>query len=70
MDISCVLPRGTVLSELIGQIEQDGAVYYVTASLENVGGDETQTSALALTKEAEADITVYFYKPGESGEEQ
>ena len=70
MDISCVLPRGTVLSELIGQIEQDGAVYYVTASLENVGGDKMQTSALALTKEAEADITVYFYKPGESGEEQ
>lgn len=70
MNISCVLPRGTVLSELIGQIEQDSAVYYVTASLENVGGDETRTSALALTKDAEADITVYFYKPGESGEEQ
>lgn len=45
-------------------------MYYVTASLENVGGDKMQTSALALTKEAEADITVYFYKPGESGEEQ
>ena len=69
MNISCVLPRGTVLSELIGQIEEDSTVYYVTASLEHVGDDEKQTSTLALTKEAEAEITVYFYKPGESGEE-
>lgn len=70
MDISCVLPRGTVLSELIGQIEEDSAVYYVTASLEEVGTDENLSSVLALNKDAKADITVFFNKPGESGEEQ
>lgn len=35
MDITCVLPKGTVLANLIAQIEQDGTVCYVTASLES-----------------------------------
>ena len=72
MNISCVLPKGTVLSELIGQIEEDEAVFYVTASLEDVGGDEADvnTSVLALNKEAKAEITVSFRKPGESGENE
>ena len=70
MDITCVLPRGTVLSELIAKIEEEDSVYYVTASLENVGGENDQTSVLALNKDADAEVTVYFNKPGESGEEQ
>lgn len=72
MNISCVLPKGTVLSELIGQIEEDEAVFYVTASLEDVGGDEedANSSVLALNKEAKAEITVSFRKPGESGEKE
>ena len=72
MNISCVLPKGTVLSELIGQIEEDEAVFYVTASLEDVGGDEADanSSVLALNKEAKAEITVSFRKPGESGEKE
>lgn len=70
MDISCVLPKGTVLSELIRQIEEENCVRYVTASLEATVQSAVQTSELALSKKAEADITVYFYAPGESGENE
>lgn len=70
MSISCVLPRGTVLSELIGQIEEEDCVRYVTASLEATVGTAVQTSELALSKKTDADITVYFYAPGESGENE
>lgn len=70
MNISCVLPKGTVLSGLIAQIEEADCVRYVTASLEATVQSAVQTSELALNKKTDAEITVYFYAPGESGENE
>lgn len=70
MVISCILPKGTVLSELVGEIEQDDAVRYVTASIEATKKDQTQEAndRLAAQKAVNATITVMFKLPGESGE--
>ena len=69
MDITCVLPKGTVLANLIAQIEQDGTVRYVTASLESTKEQEAGSiDALAAEKPVDVVLSVSFYKPGESGE--
>lgn len=68
MDITCVLPKGTVLANLIAQIEQDGTVRYVTASLESTKEQEAGSiDALAAEKPVDVVLSVSFYKPGESG---
>ena len=70
MVINCILPKGTVLSELVGGIEQDDAVRYVTASIESTQKDQTAGAAdrLAAQKAVNATLTVMFKLPGESGE--
>ena len=69
MDITCVLPKGTVLANLIAQIEQDGTVCYVTASLESTKEQEAGSiDAIAAEKPVDVVLSVSFYKPGESGE--
>lgn len=71
MDLTCVLPRGTVLSNLIKEIEADEAVRYVTASVESTPGelDGEQDQRLAADKEVSVSMTVYFKVPEESGKE-
>ena len=68
--INCILSKGTVLSELVGGIEQDDAVRYVTASIESTQKDQTAGAddRLAAQKEVNATLTVMFKLPGESGE--
>ena len=70
MVINCILPKGTVLSELVGGIEQDDAVRYVTASIESTQKDQTAGAddRLAAQKAVNATLTVMFKLPGESGE--
>ena len=70
MVISCILSKGTVLSELVGGIEQDDAVRYVTASIESTQKDQTAGAddRLAAQKAVNATLTVMFKLPGESGE--
>ena len=70
MVINCILSKGTVLSELVGGIEQDDAVRYVTASIESTQKDQTAGAddRLAAQKEVNATLTVMFKLPGESGE--
>lgn len=70
MVINCILPKGTVLSELVGGIEQDDAVRYVTASIESTQKDQTveMDERLAAQKAVNATLTVMFKLPGESGE--
>ena len=59
-----------VLSELLGEIEQDDAVRYVTASIEATQKDQTVAADdhLAAEKAVNATLTVMFDRPGESGE--
>ena len=40
MDLECTLERGTILKSLIKEIEEDGAVRYVTASLEETEDED------------------------------
>lgn len=70
MNIECILPQGTVLSELVKEIEQDENVRYASASVEATQKDETgNTNTAAAEKEVTASLTVLFKVPGESGEE-
>ena len=69
VEFLCELERGSMLPELVRQLE---AVRYVTASLEasddaNAAG--VFSTKLALSKRVVAHVTVYFKVPGESGEE-
>ena len=68
MDFNCILERGTLLPELVREIEQDESVRYVTSSLGEVDGNDGRDSVLAADKLVLAHITVYFKVPGESGE--
>ena len=72
VEFLCELERGSMLPELVRQLEADESVRYVTASLE--ASDDANTAAvfstkLALSKRVVAHVTVYFKVPGESGEE-
>ena len=72
MEFLCELERGSVLPELVRQLEEDESVRYVTASLE--ASDDANAAAafstkLALNKRVVAHVTVYFKVPEESGEE-
>ena len=70
MTVECILPRGTVLSELVKEIEQDPSVRYATATIEATQKNETEnTNTLAADKEVTASLTVLFQQPEESGEE-
>ena len=67
MDLECTLERGTMLKSLIQDIEEDGAVRYVTASIEATDEeDQPGSSKRAEDKVVRAQVTVYFYAPGES----
>ena len=67
MDLECTLERGTILKSLIKEIEEDGAVRYVTASLEETEDEDLlDISKRAEDKVVRAQVTVYFYAPGES----
>lgn len=66
MDLECTLERGTILKSLIKEIEEDGAVRYVTASLEETEDEDLlDISKRAEDKVVRAQVTVYFYAPGE-----
>ena len=72
VEFLCELERGSMLAELVRQLEEDESVRYVTASLE--ASDDANAAAafstkLALNKRVVAHVTVYFKVPGESGEE-
>ena len=67
-DFNCTLERGSMLSGLVRQIEEDETVRYVTASLESTGGTAIIDSRLALNKKVLAHVTIYFKEPGESEE--
>lgn len=67
-DFNCTLERGSMLSGLVRQIEEDETVRYVTASLESTGGTALIDSRLALNKKVLAHVTIYFKAPGESEE--
>lgn len=72
VEFLCELERGSMLPELVRQLEADESVRYVTASLE--ASDDANTAGvfstkLALSKGVVAHVTVYFKVPGESGEE-
>ena len=67
-DFNCTLERGSMLSGLVRQIEEDETVRYVTASLESTGGTAIIDSRLALNKKVLAHVTIYFKAPGESEE--
>ena len=72
VEFSCTLERGSMLPELVRQIEEEDTVRYVTASLESTTGVDALDAAenkLAMNKNAVAHVTVYFKVPGESGEE-
>lgn len=49
MNLECTLERGTMLKSLIQDIEEDGAVRYVTASLEETEDEDL----LDISKRAE-----------------
>lgn len=69
MDINCVLPRGTILTHLVQEIEEDERVRYVSVSLEATPGkvdDEAEALNLAMNKEVNATLAVYFNLPEES----
>ena len=67
MNLECTLERGTMLKSLIQDIEEDGAVRYVTASLEETEDEDLlDISKRAEDKVVRAQVTVYFYAPGES----
>lgn len=67
MNLECTLERGTMLKSLIQDIEEDGAVRYVTASLEETEDEDLlDISKRAEDKVVRAQVTVYFYVPGES----
>lgn len=67
MDLECTLERGTILKSLIKGIEEDGAVRYVTASLEQTEDEDLlDISRRAEDKIVRAQVTVYFKAPGES----
>ena len=54
-------------ASLIKEIEEDGAVRYVTASLEETEDEDLlDISKRAEDKVVRAQVTVYFYAPGES----
>ena len=72
VEFLCELERGSMLPELVRQLEADESVRYVTASLEasddaNAAG--VFSTKLALSKRVVAHVTVYFKVPLESGEE-
>lgn len=67
-DFNCMLEKGSMLSGLVRQIEEDETVRYVTASLESTGDPAIIDSRLALNKKVLAHVTVYFKMPGESEE--
>lgn len=72
VEFLCGLERGSMLPELVRQIEEEESVRYVTASLESTEGANaagTFDTKLALNKNVVAHVTVYFKVPGESGEE-
>ena len=67
MNLECTLERGTMLKSLIQDIEEDGAVRYVTASMEETEDEDLlDISKRAEDKVVRAQVTVYFYAPGES----
>ena len=67
MNLECTLERGTMLKSLIQDIEEDGAVRYVTASLEETEDEDLlDISKRAEDKVVRAQVTVYFYAPGVS----
>lgn len=68
MELNCILSNGTMLSELIKQVEADEAVRYVTASVETVKSDEAMELVFASEKEVDVQMTVYFKASDESEE--
>lgn len=58
---------GNDFKSLIKEIEEDGVVRYVTASLEETEDEDLlDISKRAEDKVVRAQVTVYFYAPGES----
>ena len=56
-----------MLKSLIQDIEEDGAVRYVTASLEETEDEDLlDISKRAEDKVVRAQVSFYFYAPGES----
>ena len=63
MNLECTLERGTMLKSLIQDIEEDGAVRYVTASLEETEDEDLlDISKRAEDKVVRAQVTVYFMR--------
>ena len=59
--------NGNDLKDLIKEIEEDGAVRYVTASLEETEDEDLlDISKRQKIKWSGRQVTVYFYAPGES----
>ncbi len=66
VDVQCVLPRGTILTHLVQEIENDDHVRYVSVSVEATPGkvdDEAEALNLAMNKEVNATLAVYFNLP-------
>ncbi len=67
LDLECTLERGTILKSVIKEIEEDKAVRYVTASIEQTEDEDIlDISRRAEDKVVRAQVTVYFKAPGES----
>lgn len=56
MEVSCILSPETPLSDLIGQIEKEEAVRYVTVFRESAAGGETSEDGDGVS----VDLAVYF----------
>lgn len=65
------LMRGTLLSDIVKQVEEDENVRYVTASVEATPGEseEGQENVRASDKKVTVDMIIYFQQPVESEEE-
>lgn len=65
------LMRGTLLSDIVKQVEEDENVRYVTASVEATPGEseEGQENVRASDKKVTVDMIIYFQQPEESEEE-
>lgn len=68
VNIQCVLSNGSVLSELIAQIETNPFVRYVTAATARTNHMATASENPAAEKEVMVSVTIYFNAKKESGE--
>lgn len=71
ISFSCKLQYGSLLSDMVRQIEEDENVRYVTASVEATPGEteDGQEQAIATGKKVTVDMVIYFKQAGQNAGE-